>query len=81
MKMIDLITDKFVVEIDREMSADENYKNITMTLNEFFEREFSKEKANQVEEMIGRLISAVENASAAAGIKIGAKLTAALLSE
>ena len=81
MKMIDLITDKFVVEIDREMSADENYKNITMTLNEFLESEFSKEKANQVEEMIGRLISAVENASAAAGIKIGAKLTAALLSE
>ena len=79
--MIDLITDKFVVEIDREMSADENYKNITMTLNEFLEREFSKEKATQVEEMIGRLISAVENASAAAGIKIGAKLTAALLSE
>ena len=69
MKMIDLITDKFVVEIDREMSADENYKNITMTLNEFLEKEFSKEKANQ------------ENASAAAGIKIGAKLTAALLSE
>lgn len=81
MKMIDLITDKFVVEIDREMSADENYKNITMTLNEFLEREFSTEKANQAEEMIGRLISAVENASAAAGIKIGAKLTAALLSE
>ena len=81
MKMIDLITDKFVVEIDREMSADENCKNITMTLNEFLEKEFSKEKANQVEEMIGRLISAVENASAAAGIKIGAKLTAALLSE
>lgn len=81
MKMIDLITDKFVVEIDREMSADENYKNITMTLNEFLDGEFSKEKANQVEEMIGRLISAVENASAAAGIKIGAKLTAALLSE
>lgn len=81
MKMIDLITDKFVVEIDKEMSADENYKNITMTLNEFLEKEFSKEKANQVEEMIGRLISAVENASAAAGIKIGAKLMAALLSE
>lgn len=79
--MIDLITDKFVVEIDREMSADENYKNITMTLNEFLEREFSTEKANQAEEMIGRLISAVESASATAGIKIGAKLTAALLSE
>lgn len=79
--MIDLITDKFLVEIDREMAADENYKNITMTLNEFLEGEFSKEKANQVEEMIGRLISAVENASAAAGIKLGAKLTAALLSE
>ncbi len=40
--MIDLITDKFVVEIDREMSADENYKNITMTLNELLEKEFSK---------------------------------------
>ncbi len=79
--MIDLITDKFLVEIDREMSADENYKNITMTLNEFLEREFSKEKADQIEEMIGRLISAVESASAAAGIKIGAKLTSALLSE
>lgn len=81
MKMIDLITDKFVVEIDKEMSADENYKNITLSLNEFLEREFSTEKANQVEEMIGRLISAVENASAAAGIKLGAKITAELLSE
>ncbi len=47
--MIDLITDKFLVEIDREMSADENYKSITMTLNEFLEREFSKEKADQIE--------------------------------
>ncbi len=47
----------------------------------FLRKNFQKEKANQVEEMIGRLISAVENASAAAGIKIGAKLTAALLSE
>lgn len=81
MQMSDFITDKFLVEIDREMSADENYKNITMTLNEFLEKEFSQEKANQIEEMIGRLISAVESASAAAGIKLGAKIAAALLSE
>ena len=81
MKMIDLIIDKFVVEIDREMSADENYKNITMTLNEFFGREFSEEKAHQAEEIIGRLIAAVESASAAAGIKLGAKIIASLLSE
>ena len=81
MKMIDLITDKFVVEIDREMSADENYKNITKTLNEFLEREFSTEKAHQAEEIIGRLIAAVESASAAAGIKLGAKITVSLLSE
>lgn len=44
MKMIDLIIDKFVVEIDREMSADENYKNITMTLNEFLTGNFPKKK-------------------------------------
>ncbi len=81
MQMSDFITDKFLVEIDREMSADENYKNITMSLNEFIEKEFSQEKVKQVEEMISRLISAVESASAAAGIKLGAKIAAALLSE
>ncbi|MCM1529729.1 MAG: hypothetical protein NC093_07015 [Alistipes sp.] len=79
--MSDFITDKFLVEIDKEMSADENYKNITMSLNEFLEKEFSQEKANQIGEMIGRLISAVESASAAAGIKLGAKIAAALFSE
>lgn len=81
MKMNDFITDKFLAEIDKEMSADENYKNIAMSLNEFLEKEFSKEKAKQIEEMISILIAAVENASAATGIKIGAKIAAALLSE
>ncbi len=81
MKMIDLITDKFVVEIDKENSLNEDYKRARADLNEFFGNEFSGEKANQADELIGRLICAVENASAAAGIKIGAKLTAALLSE
>lgn len=81
MKMIDLITDKFVVEIDKENSSSEDYKYARAALNEFFRKEFSEEKANQADELIGRLICAVENASAAAGIKLGAKMASALLSE
>lgn len=76
--MINAIIDKFMQEIDREMSSDENYKKISMELDKLFKKEASEETA-QIELLVGRLESAVEHASAAAGIKLGAKISAALL--
>lgn len=81
MKMIDVIADKFVLEIDGVLKENEDYKQINNEFHRYIENELSEEHASKIDEIVGRLTAAVGNSVAAAGIKIGAKITVALLEE
>lgn len=81
MKMIDAIADKFVLEIDGMLKDNKDYMQINNEFHRYIEKELSEEQATRIDEFTGRLTAAVGNSAAAAGIKIGAKITVALLEE
>lgn len=81
MEMAEILIDKFGDEIDGEIRNDPKYINANEEFHKFVNEEIPEEKAEQLKELVGRLTSAVSNAYAQAGIRLGAKMAAALLDE
>lgn len=81
MSILDDLTEKFIVEMDAMMTKDAQYRIASAQLNEFCETKLTPEQADELNDLVGKLSSAVFHAAARSGMKLGASITAGLLTE
>lgn len=78
MNMAEILNYKFSDEIDREICKNQEYVEANKEFHKFIKKEFSKEKAERLDELLGILTGVVSKAYAEEGIKVGAKSMVAL---
>lgn len=81
MNMMDELMDKFALELDVPLSSSEAYAEVSKELNEFAIKELSESKAEELEKLIGRYSTVVADEASRAGLRLGARIVAALLGE
>lgn len=79
MSILDDLTEKFIVEMDAMMTKDAQYRIASAQLNEFCETKLPPEQTDELNDLVGKLSSAVFHAAARSGMKLGASITAGLL--
>ena len=81
MDILDEIIDRFTLTIDKELMSNLNHNQATEMLNKFCTEQLSEKQSDELNEIVGRLSSAIFLSSAKAGMKIGAQITVRLLNE
>ena len=81
MSILDDLTDKFTEELDAELVCDPKYRQANEQLHEFCEVCLTPEQADQLNELISKLSSAIFHAASRSGMQIGAKIAAGLLND
>lgn len=81
MNTMDKIIKNFAIDLDKYLMRNDEYQKASEELHRFLETEIPEDKIIRLEAMVGRLTAAVSNAANESGIRLGAKLVAALLSE
>lgn len=79
MKMTAILSDKFTDEIDRELCRNMEYIEADREFHEFIYKELPKEKAQQLDELLGVLMGAMGDVYTEEGMKLGAKIVSSLL--
>ncbi len=79
MSILDDLTEKFIVEMDAMLTQDARYRIASAQLNEFCETRLTPEQADELNDLVGKLSSAIFHAAARSGMKLGASITAGLL--
>lgn len=77
MNMARVLNEKFAEEIDRDICKGSEYIEVDRELRTFIRKEFSQEKAEHLDDLLGIIISAVGDAYTEQGIKQGARFAAA----
>ena len=77
MDILDELTEHFDVLISKK----ERYRRILAEINAFCERELNHEQSENLNDLIGELIQSVAAVNVRAGMKLGAKIIAGLLTE
>lgn len=81
MDILDDIIDCYTLTIDKALMSDLKHNQVTEMLNQFCMEQLSEKQADELNEIVGKLSSAIFLSSAKAGMKIGAQITAELLNE
>ena len=81
MDVLDELTDRFMDELDTALCSDIRYTKTDAELHDFIDGELSPDKASELNEIVGKLTSALFNAACKTGMKLGARITAGLLKE
>jgi len=79
MNVLDEIAEKFADVLDYELMSSPEHNEASAQLNEFCENSLTKEQATKLNDIVGKLSSAIFHSSVKSGMKLGAKLTAELL--
>ncbi len=79
MSILEDLTEKFIVEMDAMLTQDARYRITSAQLNEFCETRLTPEQADELNDLVGKLSSAIFHAAARSGMKLGASITAGLL--
>ena len=79
MNVLDEIAEKFADVFDYELMSSPEHNIAYARLNEFCENRLTSEQADELNEIIGKLSSAIFHSSVKSGMKLGAKITAELL--
>lgn len=79
MKMTKTLNYKFAAEIDRELCKNLEYIKANEEFHKFVCDEIPKEKALQLDELLGVLMGAMGNVYTEEGMKLGAKIVSSLL--
>lgn len=79
MNMAENLNGEFPNDIDKELSKNPKYIKANKEFHKFVYEEFSDEKAEQLDDLLGVLMGTVSNAYLTEGIKLGAKLVTTLL--
>ena len=80
MDILDEIIDCFTLTIDKALMSSLRHNQATEMLNQFCTEQLSEEQSAELNEIVGRLSSAIFVSSAKAGMKLGALIVAELLS-
>lgn len=75
MTMAEMLNHKFTGEIDIGIRRNSEYINADKEIHKFIRKEFSKGKAERLDELLGILTSVVGSAYVEEGIKLGARTT------
>ncbi len=81
MNMTAILNNKFASEIDKEICRNTKYIKADKEFHNFMCKELSKEKADRMDELLGVLMGAMSDVYTEEGMKLGAKIVAALLLE
>lgn len=81
MDILDDIIDCYTLTIDKALMSDLKHNQATEMLNQFCTEQLSEKQADELNEIVGKLSSAIFLSSAKAGMKIGAQITVGLLNE
>lgn len=79
MNMAETLNYEFANDIDKELSQNPKYIKANKEFHKFVCEEFSGEKTEQLDNLLGVLMGTVGNVYLTEGIKLGAKLVIALL--
>ena len=79
MDLLDEVAEKFADVLDYGLMSSPEHNKVSAQLNEFCENKLTEEQADELNDMIGKLSSAIFHSSVKSGMKLGAKLTAELL--
>ena len=79
MDILDDLTNKFMDEMDALLAADPQYREASAKINAFCEKYLTTDKAEEMNDLVGKLSSAVFRTASRSGMKLGAKITAGLL--
>lgn len=78
MNMAEILNEKFMDEIDEGIRNNYDYLKADKEIHKFINKELSKKKAYEVDELLGILTAIVGNTYAEEAIRIGAKSVVAL---
>ena len=81
MNMMDELTEKFALELDVPLGGCTEYNETSKEIHDFAKRELSESKAEELEKLIGRYSTIVADEAGRAGLRLGARIVAALLGE
>ena len=79
MDILDDLTNKFMDEMDALLAANPQYREASAEINTFCEKYLTTDKAEELNDLVGKLSSAIFRAASRSGMKLGAKITAGLL--
>ena len=78
MDILDELTRKFSELLDAELTENSQNYEISAKFNEFCEQ-LPPEQSTELDEIVGKMLSANFNSAVKAGMKLGAKITVGLL--
>lgn len=81
MSILDDLMDKFTEELDAMLVYDARYSQASAKLNEFCETRLTPDQADELNDLVGKLTSAIFHAASKSGMKLGAKIAAELLND
>lgn len=81
MDVLDELTERFMDELDAALCSDIKYTKANSELHDFIDRELAPDKTSELNELVGKLTSALFNVTYKSGMKLGARITAGLLKE
>ena len=81
MDILDEIIDRFTLTIDKALMSDLKHNQATEQLNQFCMEQLSEKQSEELNEIVGKLSSAIFLSSAKAGMKIGAQITVGLINK
>ena len=79
MDILDDLTNKFMDEMDALLTADSKYQQASAEINAFCEKYLTTDKAEEINDLVGKLSSAVFRTASRSGMQLGARITAGLL--
>lgn len=79
--MLDELAEKFSVQVDSHMRDSAAYTRAIKRIHEFAEHELTEEKAAELNRLVDTLTLSTFHSASKEGMKIGAKIIFALLSE
>ena len=79
MDILDDLTNKFMDEMDSMLADNPKYKQASAEINAFCEKYLTTDKVEELNDLVGKLSSAIFRAASKSGMKLGAKITAGLL--
>lgn len=81
MDTLDVLMDKFRVDIDKTLLGNADYVKAMSDLDKFYNENLSKEQVAELEKIVLNLTESLFREGVRAGMKLGAQITEGLLRE
>lgn len=81
MDILDVLMNKFRVDIDKTLFSNENYVKAMSDLDKFYNEELSEEQVAELEKIVLNLTESLFREGVRAGMKLGAQIAEGLLRE